>query len=193
MTEEPRQQSLYRKVKEMLVEHHRGHSGGHLGVNKTLQTIRQWYLWLHPRTNIKRWCQQWHICSKLRSQDQKPGPNEQSQWWDTIHEDCKGHHRTLPRGQDRKLIPPDCHKPLYEMAGGICHHKPRGINCARWPCLQQLLLLQGSECAVQRTKAGTSFKSSFKQQASECPQEKARNISSLCTCSQIARWNDVWR
>jgi hypothetical protein len=35
------------KVKEVLAEMHGGHSGGHLGVNKTLDKVRQRYYSLH--------------------------------------------------------------------------------------------------------------------------------------------------
>jgi alkyl sulfatase BDS1-like metallo-beta-lactamase superfamily hydrolase len=41
-------------VKEVLVKIHRGPSGGHLRVNKTLDKIRQQYYWLHLRSNVER-------------------------------------------------------------------------------------------------------------------------------------------
>jgi hypothetical protein len=42
-----------RTVKEVLAELHRGRSGGHLGVNKTSDKVRQWYYWLHSRSDIE--------------------------------------------------------------------------------------------------------------------------------------------
>jgi hypothetical protein len=40
-------------------------TGGSLGVNKTLDNVRQWYYWLHARTDIERWCQQCDTCAPV--------------------------------------------------------------------------------------------------------------------------------
>jgi len=62
------------KVKEVLAEMHGGTSGGHLGVNKTIDKVRQRYYWLHLRGDVERWCQQCDTCAasggpRTRSRD----------------------------------------------------------------------------------------------------------------------------
>jgi hypothetical protein len=42
------------KVKELLAELHGGPFRGHLGVKKILDKARQWYYWLHSRSNVRR-------------------------------------------------------------------------------------------------------------------------------------------
>jgi hypothetical protein len=54
------------KVKEVLTELHGGPSGGHLGVNKTMDKIRQRYYWLHSMSDVERWCQQCDTCAASR-------------------------------------------------------------------------------------------------------------------------------
>jgi hypothetical protein len=44
------------KVEDVLTELHGGPSGGHLGVNKTLNKILQRYYWLPSRNDIETWC-----------------------------------------------------------------------------------------------------------------------------------------
>jgi hypothetical protein len=51
------------KVKEVLAELHGRPLGGQLGINKTLDKVRQWYYWLHSRNDIERWCQQCDTCA----------------------------------------------------------------------------------------------------------------------------------
>jgi hypothetical protein len=46
------------KVKQIMGELHGTSSGRHLGVNKTVDRVRQWYYWLHVRNGVERWCQQ---------------------------------------------------------------------------------------------------------------------------------------
>jgi hypothetical protein len=53
---------LENKVKEVLAELHGGHSG-HVGGNKTLDKIRQWFSWLYLRRDVERWCQQCDTCA----------------------------------------------------------------------------------------------------------------------------------
>jgi hypothetical protein len=50
------------KVKGVLRELHEGSSTGHLGINKTLEKVRQQYYWLHKRSNARRLCQQCNTC-----------------------------------------------------------------------------------------------------------------------------------
>jgi hypothetical protein len=54
------------KVKDVLTEMHGGPSGGHLGVNKTIDKVRQRYYWLHSRDNVERWCPQCDNCAANR-------------------------------------------------------------------------------------------------------------------------------
>jgi hypothetical protein len=44
------------KVKDVLTELHDGLSGGHLGINKTLNKVRQRFYWLQARADIEKWC-----------------------------------------------------------------------------------------------------------------------------------------
>jgi hypothetical protein len=43
-----------------------GPSGGHLGVNKTLDKVRQRYYWLHSRNDVERWCLECDTCAASR-------------------------------------------------------------------------------------------------------------------------------
>jgi hypothetical protein len=61
------------KVNEAQAEMHEGPSGGHLGVNKTLDIVRQRYYWLHMKSNSERWCQQCDTCAASR------GPRSRNQ------------------------------------------------------------------------------------------------------------------
>jgi hypothetical protein len=51
------------RVKDVLTELHDGSSGGHLGVNKTLNKVRQRFYWLQARGDIERWCRRCDICA----------------------------------------------------------------------------------------------------------------------------------
>jgi hypothetical protein len=42
---------------------HGGPSGGHCGVNKTVDEVRQRYYWLHLKSDVERWCQQYDTCA----------------------------------------------------------------------------------------------------------------------------------
>jgi hypothetical protein len=52
----------WNKVKDALGELHDISLSGHLDINKTLNKVRQWYHWLHMRSNGKGCCQQCGIC-----------------------------------------------------------------------------------------------------------------------------------
>jgi len=52
--------------KEDLAEMHGCKSGGHLGVNKTIDKVRQRYYWLHLRGDVEMWCQQCDTCAASR-------------------------------------------------------------------------------------------------------------------------------
>jgi hypothetical protein len=42
-----------RRIKDELTELHGGPSGGHLGINRTLNKFRQLYYWLQARDDVK--------------------------------------------------------------------------------------------------------------------------------------------
>ena len=44
------------KVKEVFAEMRGGTSGGRLGVNETIDKVRQPYYWLHLSGDLERWC-----------------------------------------------------------------------------------------------------------------------------------------
>jgi hypothetical protein len=54
------------KIMEVLAEMHGGPSGGHLGVNKTIDKVRWRYYWLYMRGDVERWCQQCDTCAASR-------------------------------------------------------------------------------------------------------------------------------
>jgi hypothetical protein len=54
------------RVKDILTELHGGPSVGHLGVNKTLNKVRQRFYWLQARTDIEKWYKQCDTCASSR-------------------------------------------------------------------------------------------------------------------------------
>jgi hypothetical protein len=62
------------RVKDVLTELYDGPSRGHLGVNKTLNKVRQRFYWLQAITDIEKWCKQCDTCAASRGQG--TGPNE---------------------------------------------------------------------------------------------------------------------
>jgi hypothetical protein len=50
----------------VLAKLHGGPSGGHLGVNKTLNKVRQRYYWLQARNYDEKWCWWCHTCAASR-------------------------------------------------------------------------------------------------------------------------------
>lgn len=59
-------------------EWHGGPSGGHLGVNKTLNKVRQRYYWLQARKNVEKWCWQCNTCAA--------GHGAQTRNWGQMHQ-----------------------------------------------------------------------------------------------------------
>jgi hypothetical protein len=53
-------------VNDVLTKLHGGLSGGHLGVNKTLNKVRQRYYWLQVRRDVEKWCPQRDTCAASR-------------------------------------------------------------------------------------------------------------------------------
>jgi hypothetical protein len=54
------------KVKDVLTELQDEPSGGHLGINKTLNKVRQRFYWLQARSHIEKWCRQCDTCAASR-------------------------------------------------------------------------------------------------------------------------------
>jgi hypothetical protein len=50
------------RVNDVLTEQHGGPSG-HLGVNMTLNKVRQRYYWLQTRNDVEKWCRQCDTCA----------------------------------------------------------------------------------------------------------------------------------
>jgi hypothetical protein len=53
-------------VKEILSGLNDGSLEGYLGVNKTLNSVKQRYYWLHVRIDVRRWCQKSDTCVSRR-------------------------------------------------------------------------------------------------------------------------------
>jgi hypothetical protein len=51
------------RVNYVLAELHGAPSGGHSGVNKTLDKVLQRYSWLQTRTDVEKWCRQCDTCA----------------------------------------------------------------------------------------------------------------------------------
>jgi hypothetical protein len=60
------------KVKDVLTELNNGPSG-HLGINKTLNKVRQRFYWLQTRADTEKWCRQCDTCAASRGQRSRNG------------------------------------------------------------------------------------------------------------------------
>jgi hypothetical protein len=58
------------KVTDTLAELHGGLSG-HLGVNKTMDKVRNIYHWLQTRNNVDKWCRNRNTCTASRGPQTK--------------------------------------------------------------------------------------------------------------------------
>lgn len=56
----------YKLQKEVLSEVHSGVSGGHLGVNKTLQKIRKKFYWVKCKEDVTKWIQRCQVCAACK-------------------------------------------------------------------------------------------------------------------------------
>ena len=54
------------RTTEILDEMHGGPSGGHLGVNKTLDKTRERFYWLHVREDVESWCRRCNTCASVK-------------------------------------------------------------------------------------------------------------------------------
>ncbi|KAJ8983161.1 hypothetical protein NQ317_016260 [Molorchus minor] len=52
------------RVNEVLQEVHGGVGGGHFGVNKTLNKVRERFYWLRSRADVEDWCRRCAECAK---------------------------------------------------------------------------------------------------------------------------------
>jgi len=50
------------QIKEILKEAHDSPSGGHFGVNKTLEKIRKRFFWASCKQDVEKWCRTCKIC-----------------------------------------------------------------------------------------------------------------------------------
>jgi hypothetical protein len=55
------------RVNDVLTELHDRPSGGHLGVNKTLNKFRKRFYWLQAKTDREKWCRQCDTCAASRA------------------------------------------------------------------------------------------------------------------------------
>jgi hypothetical protein len=53
----------WNKVNVVLTELHGGSSGGHFGINKTLDKVRKRYYRLQARNDVEKWCRQCDTCA----------------------------------------------------------------------------------------------------------------------------------
>ena len=59
------------RVKEVLEEIHNGISGGHLGVNKTMEKVRQRFYWLRYKHDVEEWCRRCEVCEECKGPQRK--------------------------------------------------------------------------------------------------------------------------
>ena len=57
---------LRSKTAEVHKEMHSGPTGGHLGVNKTFDRIRERFYWLHVREDVESWRRSCSICAAVK-------------------------------------------------------------------------------------------------------------------------------
>lgn len=55
------------KRKEILQEYHNNYSGGHLGINKTIDKIRRQFYWCDLSSDVKDWIQSCEVCQKVKA------------------------------------------------------------------------------------------------------------------------------
>ncbi|XP_046663083.1 uncharacterized protein K02A2.6-like [Homalodisca vitripennis] len=120
------------KRREVLMELHNGASGGHLGVNKTVEKLRQRFYWLHLRADVEKWCRQCDVCAGSR------GPQTRSRGrmrqynvgspFERIAIDIAGPFPVTDAGNKYLLVAMDYFTKWPEV---YAHTKPGGIYCGR--------------------------------------------------------------
>jgi hypothetical protein len=97
------------KAKKVLTEMREGPSGGHFGVNKTFDKVKQWYYWLHSRDDVERWCQQCDTCAASRGPRTRTRGlmHQYKQRRKAFWADRHGHRWTLPTERQEEPVSPD--------------------------------------------------------------------------------------
>ena len=54
------------RVSKVLQEVHNGVSGGHFGVNKTLNKVRERFYWISSRQDVEAWCRKCKVCAATK-------------------------------------------------------------------------------------------------------------------------------
>ena len=54
------------RVSKVLQEVHNGVSGGHFGVNKTLNKVRERFYWISSRQDVEAWCRKCKACAATK-------------------------------------------------------------------------------------------------------------------------------
>lgn len=60
------------RVPEILRHLHDGAGGGHLGVTKTLQKVRDRFYWVNCKEDVKQWCKKCTVCASSNGPQKKP-------------------------------------------------------------------------------------------------------------------------
>lgn len=59
-----------RQVKNVLLEIHNAPTGGHLGVTKVLEKVRERFYWVGQRRDVEDWCRECELCASRKSPQQ---------------------------------------------------------------------------------------------------------------------------
>lgn len=54
------------RTTDVLQEMHGGPTGGHMGMNKTLDRIRSKFYWVHARSDVENWCRNCTVCAAVK-------------------------------------------------------------------------------------------------------------------------------
>ena len=60
-----------RLARDILTKLHNSPVGGHLGIKKTLEKVRQRFYWVKQREDVVQWCQSCPVCASRKSQPKK--------------------------------------------------------------------------------------------------------------------------
>ena len=60
----------YNRVKEVIEACHDGFGGGHLGQDKTLRKVKEWFWWPNAYTQVMKWVESCEVCAKRITQVQ---------------------------------------------------------------------------------------------------------------------------
>lgn len=51
------------RITEVMKEFHKGTSGGHFGVSKTMEKVKERCRWLHYKSDVEEWCRNCNTCA----------------------------------------------------------------------------------------------------------------------------------